>query len=452
MIAEFAYLKQDGPTIMLDRSIGEFSRFIVIALGTTILGFTTNHWWLALCAGLGTYLFWLLYQQSQFDRWLSNGRRGPAPTNFGVWGDISDDFYRLQRRHRKEKQKLHSMLRRVQDSTSALREGIVALEDEGSLAWWNPAAGEMLRLQADDAGQPIVNFVRDPRFVEHMYQRMLEQNNKTQEPITLPAPGDDSRILQMEVTRFGQDEALVIVRDVTRLHNLEQMRRDFVANVSHELRTPLTVIAGYLETLQLSGQAPRNWDRPLAQMSDQTVRMTSLVNDLLLLARLETSERDSGRDRVSVRELMERVAGEARSLSNERHQISVHCAEDCIITGDAGELHSAFANLAFNAVKYSPDGGPIELRWTTDSAGGHYSVKDAGIGIDPMHIPRLTERFYRVDAGRSRESGGTGLGLAIVKHVLLRHSASMSVTSVPGRGSTFTLNFPTRKLTLASSA
>ncbi|WP_105102526.1 phosphate regulon sensor histidine kinase PhoR [Microbulbifer pacificus] len=436
---------------MLDRSIGEFSRFIVIALGTTILGFSTDNWWLALCVGLAAYLGWLLWQQNQFDRWLSNGRRGPAPTSFGVWGDISDDFYRLQRRHRKEKQKLHSMLRRVQDSTSALREGIVALEDEGNLAWWNPAAGQMLRLQADDAGQPLVNFVRDPRFVEHMYNRMFGQGRASQEPITLPAPGDDSRILTMEVTRFGQDEALVIVRDVTRLHNLEQMRRDFVANVSHELRTPLTVIAGYLETLQMSGQAPRNWERPLAQMSEQTVRMTGLVNDLLLLARLETSERDTGRDRVSVRQLMEQVAGEARSLSGGHHEITVECIEDCTITGTAGELHSAFANLAFNAVKYSPDGGPIELRWRLDAAGGHFSVKDCGIGIDSVHIPRLTERFYRVDAGRSRESGGTGLGLAIVKHVLLRHGANLTVNSVPGRGSTFTLNFPTQKLTLPNS-
>jgi len=437
---------------MLDRSIGEFSRFIVIALGTTIFGFSTGHWWLSLCVGLAVYLTWLLIQQHRFDRWLSSGRRGPAPTSFGVWGDISDDFYRLQRRHRKEKQKLHSMLRRVQDSTSALREGIVALEDEGNLAWWNPAAGQMLRLQPDDAGQPLVNFIRDPRFVEHIHHRMQGHDRDSHEPITLQAPGDDSRVLQLEVTRFGQDEALVIVRDVTRLHNLEQMRRDFVANVSHELRTPLTVIAGYLETLAGSGQAPKNWERPLAQMGEQTVRMTSLVNDLLLLARLETSERDSGNDRVSVRELMERVAGEARSLSGDRHQISVHCDEDCTITGNAGELHSAFANLAFNAVKYSPDGGPIEMRWVVDEQGGHYSVVDCGIGIDSLHIPRLTERFYRVDAGRSRESGGTGLGLAIVKHVLLRHSANMKVTSTPGRGSTFILNFPPNKLTLTSSA
>lgn len=437
---------------MLDRSIGEFSRFIIIALGTAVFGFASNFWWLALCSGLTVYLVWLLVQQNQFDRWLANGRRGPAPTTFGVWGDLSDDFYRLQRRHRKEKQKLHTMLRRVQESTSALREGIVVLEDDGNLAWWNPVASQMLRLLPGDAGQPLTNFVRDPAFVHYMHQSIHHKQNDARGPLTLPAPGDDSRILQMEITSYGQDEALVIVRDITRLHNLEQMRRDFVANVSHELRTPLTVIAGYLETLQTSGQAPKNWQRPLEQMTDQTVRMTSLVNDLLLLARLETSERESGRDEVSVQALINQIAGEVRSLSGGTHEVTVFCDTDCIINGDTSELHSAFANLAFNAVRYSPDGGPIELRWEVDPSGGHFSVKDSGIGIDPVHIPRLTERFYRIDAGRSRASGGTGLGLAIVKHVLLRHSGNLSISSAPNQGSTFTLNFPTQKLNAAHAS
>ncbi|SEA16873.1 phosphate regulon sensor histidine kinase PhoR [Microbulbifer marinus] len=433
---------------MLDRSIGEFSRFVVIALGCTIFGFATDNWQLALLLALAVYLVWIFWQQSRFNRWLANGRRGPAPTAFGIWGEISDDFYRLQRRHRREKQKLHAMLRRVQDSTSALREGIVALEDDGNLAWWNPAAGELLGLQPEDAGQPLINFVRDPGFVSYMHRR----DQGAREPLTLPAPRNDARILQLEVTRYGQDEALVIVRDITRLHNLEQMRRDFVANVSHELRTPLTVIAGYLETLEGSGQAPQGWQRPLTQMREQTARMTTLVNDLLLLARLETSERDSGREQVAVGELMARVAQEARSLSGGRHEIRVDCTQDATITGDATELHSAFANLVLNAVRYSPAGGPIQLRWWVDQRGGHFAVKDSGIGIDPIHIPRLTERFYRVDAGRSRDSGGTGLGLAIVKHVLLRHSAEMSVDSTPGHGSTFTLHFPPRKLGTAATA
>ncbi|AOS96309.1 Phosphate regulon sensor protein PhoR [Microbulbifer aggregans] len=425
---------------MLERSIGEFSRFLVIALGFTIFGFSTGEWLLGLTLALAIYLFWILLQQTRFDRWLSNGRQGPAPTSFGIWGEISDDFYRMQRRHRREKQKLHAMLRRVQDSTSALREGIVALEDDGSLAWWNPAAGEMLKLRSEDEGQPLINFLRDPAFVRYMHDETI------QGPLTLPAPGNDARTLQLEITRYGKDEALVIVRDITRLHNLEQMRRDFVANVSHELRTPLTVIAGYLETLEGSGQAPKPWERPLAQMQEQTRRMTSLVNDLLLLARLETSERDTGREKIHACELAERVAHEARSLSGGRHNIVVDCAQDAVLTGDSGELHSAFANLALNAVKYSPDGGDIELRWWVDERGGHFSVRDQGIGIDPIHIPRLTERFYRVDAGRSRESGGTGLGLAIVKHVLLRHSGELNVQSVPGRGSTFSLHFPPKKL------
>ncbi|WP_299943221.1 phosphate regulon sensor histidine kinase PhoR [uncultured Microbulbifer sp.] len=428
---------------MFDRSIGEFSRFVLITLGCTILGFTWGSWSIALIAGLSVYLASLLWQQQRFNRWLAGGRRGPAPSAFGIWGEIYDDFYRIQRRHRREKQKLHAMLRRVQDSTNALCEGIVALENGDNLAWWNPAAGELLGLQASDAGQSLVNFVRDPGFVSYMHSK----DSRVREPLTLPAPGNEALRLQLEVTRYGQDEALVIVRDITRLRNLEQMRRDFVANVSHELRTPLTVITGYLETLQGSDLAPPVWQRPLAQMEEQAVRMTALVNDLLLLARLETSECKIGDVPVDVRELMGRVAREAHSFSGGRHKVVVQCEADSRILGEAGELHSAFANLVLNAVRYSPAGGAIQLRWWQDNRGGHFSVQDQGIGIDPVHIPRLTERFYRVDPGRSRDSGGTGLGLAIVKHVLLRHSGEMSIESTPTQGSTFTLHFPEHKLT-----
>ncbi|MEW5249497.1 phosphate regulon sensor histidine kinase PhoR [Microbulbifer discodermiae] len=433
---------------MLERSIGELARFLVIALGCIIFGFSSGNWLLAIAMGLAIYVSWMLWQQSRFSLWLANGRRGAVPTMFGIWGEIFDDFYRMQRRHRREKQKLHTMLRRVQDSTGALREGIVALEDGGNLAWWNPAGGELLALQPGDTGQPLVNFVRDPGFARLMHTG--EPSAGT--PLTMPAPGNEARTLQLEVTRFGRDEALVIVRDITRLHNLEQMRRDFVANVSHELRTPLTVIAGYLETLETSGQAPAGWQRPLLQMREQADRMTDLVNDLLLLSRLETSELDHGSDRVSVRELIGQVAHEARSFSGGQHEISIDCSGDAVLTGEASELHSAFANLVLNAVRYSPEGGPIALRWWVDEQGGHFSVRDSGIGIEPIHIPRLTERFYRVDAGRSRDSGGTGLGLAIVKHILLRHGADMTIESTPGCGSTFALHFPPHKLDSATAA
>lgn len=435
-------------TPMLDRGFGELSRFLLIALGGLLFGLFSGRWSLALFLALGVYLTWILVQQHRFHRWLARGRRGPAPVDFGIWGEINYAFYRLQRRHRREKQRLHGTLRRVQDSTSALSEGVVALEQRVLLARWNPAAGQMLGLKPGDAGQSLANFIREPAFV-----RFLHSPEPEREPLTLPAPGPNAgrRMLQLELTRYGRSEGLMVVRDVTRLHRLEQMRRDFVANVSHELRTPLTVVAGYLETLETSGQAPANWQRPLTQMREQTQRMANLVTDLLLLARLETSEHASGREQVAVRGLIQRVAEEARALSGGRHDILVQCDSDDSISGNAAELHSAFANLATNAVRYSPAGGPVQLRWWRgDDGSGHFSVRDRGIGVDPVHIPRLTERFYRVDEGRSRDAGGTGLGLAIVKHVLLRHGAEMSVDSAPGHGSTFTLNFPAERISTSS--
>lgn len=430
----------------MDRSIGELARFVIIALGCAIFGASTGLWLLGLALSLATYLAWVFIQQARFDRWLSLGRRGTPPTSFGIWGNISDDFYRMQRRHRREKQKLHALLRRVQDSTGALREGIVALENGDDLSWWNPAAARLLNLQPGDEGQALTNFVREPAFVDYLHGAQRD------EPLTMRAPGNEERFLQVEVTRFGNNEALVVVRDTTRLFRLEQMRQDFVANVSHELLTPLTVVSGYLETLEASGQAPEKWARPIEQMQQQAERMAALVQDLLVLSKLETSDQQRGSEEVDVGPLVAAVANETRALSNGRHTVVVECSDECVIAGSSKELHSAFANLASNAVRYSPDGGTITLRWWRDIRGGHFSVRDQGLGIAAVHFPRLTERFYRVDSGRDRATGGTGLGLAIVKHVMVRHGGALDIESAPGRGSNFTLHFPPERLSAASAA
>lgn len=283
----------------------------------------------------------------------------------------------------------------------------------------------------------MTNLVRHPRFKEY-----FEQANYA-EPLEIPSPTNDRLRIQLYITRYGNNEHLMLVRDVTRIHQLEQMRKDFIANVSHELRTPLTVICGYLETLldNVEEVNPR-WSRALQQMHQQSGRMQTLLNDLLLLAKLEATDYPSDNQPVSIDDLLQTIVEDAQELSGSKQQTITLEADAAVqLKGSEAELRSAFSNLVFNAVKYTPEQGRIHVRWWGDEQGAHLSVRDSGIGIDSKHLPRLTERFYRVDSSRNSNTGGTGLGLAIVKHVLLRHRARMEISSVPGHGSTFTCHF-----------
>ena len=288
----------------------------------------------------------------------------------------------------------------------------------------------------------MANLIRDPRFIQYFDQ------GRYKDPLDVLSPINASVWLQYAITHYGSGERLMVVRDVTRLHNLEQMRKDFVANVSHELRTPLTVVVGYLETMLDSEDSisPR-WRRALQQMQQQARRMQSLLNDLLLLARLETSDTAGEAKPVAVDRMLIGIRQDALALSAERnHRITLESLTTRGLLGVDGELRSAFSNLVFNAVKYTPANGEINIRWWEDDDGAHLSVRDNGTGIAPQHISRLTERFYRVDSSRNSNTGGTGLGLAIVKHVLIRHGAELKITSVLGQGSCFTCHFPRQKL------
>jgi len=335
--------------------------------------------------------------------------------------------------------RLQAVIDRVQESTAALKDAVIMLDRDGNLEWWNRAAETLLGLKTpQDSGQPVSNLVRHPRFKEY-----FEQGNY-REPLELPSPISDRLRLQFHITRYGNQEHLMLVRDITRLFQLEQMRKDFVANVSHELRTPLTVIAGYLETLldNVENVNPR-WLRALQQMQQQGARMQTLLNDLLLLAKLEATDYPSDNTPVAVDLLLLSIKNDAQALSGSRnHRISLEADPHLKLKGSEAELRSAFSNLVFNAVKYSPDEGEIRIRWWDDEQGAHLGVQDSGIGIEAKHLPRLTERFYRVDSSRASNTGGTGLGLAIVKHVLLRHRARLEISSVLGKGSTFTCHFP----------
>tara|TARA_B100000678_G_scaffold242033_1_gene213184 strand:- start:568 stop:1920 length:1353 start_codon:yes stop_codon:yes gene_type:complete len=400
-----------------------------------------------LAAGLGLYVFLHLRHVRMLYVWLLKNPREAPPPGTGVWGDLFDRLYNYQKAQTQLQQRLRDILRRIQDSCEAMRDSVVMLDPNGDLEWWNSAACDMLGLQPDhDRGQPITNFLRDPRFIAYF------ENGDYSEPLLIPSPIQANRTLQFHLTLFGDNERLLMARDVSRLHQLEMMRRDFVANVSHELRTPLTVLAGYLETyLDHADQLPERWQRGFGQMQAQTTRMQNLVEDLLLLSRLEIDSPDDDRDVLDVVALLEEIADDARDLSAGRHQVAVEAEASGQLLANTKEIRSAISNLAFNAVRYTPEGSTITLRWKPWHDGAAIEVEDNGDGFDPIHIPRLTERFYRVDKGRSAATGGTGLGLAIVKHVLLRHDANLEIVSRPGLGARFRCVFPASRLAPAPS-
>ena len=414
-------------------------RLLLLVGACLLLGALTGEYAWVLACGLAIHLAWTLSQLLRLHKWLREHKTDePPPDGYGLWGEVFDSIYHLQRRNHKARGRLQAVIDRVQESTTALKDAVVMLDSQGNLEWWNRAAETLLGLKTpQDSGQQLANLVRDPRFKEY-----FERGNYA-EALEIPAPTNDRRRLQFHITRYGNREHLLLVRDVTRLYQLEQMRKDFVANVSHELRTPLTVIAGYLETLLDNVEAvnPR-WLRALQQMQQQGARMQTLLNDLLLLAKLESTDYPSDNQPLAIDLLLLSIKNDAQALSGDQlHRISLEADPHLKLKGSEAELRSAFSNLVFNAVKYTPAGGDIRIRWWGDEQGAHLAVSDTGMGIETRHLPRLTERFYRVDSSRASNTGGTGLGLAIVKHVLLRHRGNLEISSVPGKGSTFTCHF-----------
>lgn len=420
----------------------EFWRLAWLAGVLTMAGLIFDAPGLGLALGFGIYLLFHLRQLHALHRWLTQSRHSDPPEASGIWGEIFDRLHHHQKAQAKTQQRLRSTLQRIQDSSEAMSDSVVMLDRRGDLEWWNSAAETMLGLKThQDRGQHITNLIRAPRFVEYFDKRSYG------EPLTLTSPIDDRRVLQFQLTLYGDDERLLMARDITRLHRLEQMRRDFVANVSHELRTPLTVLTGYLETYaDHADLMPPRLARSLSQMQGQAKRMQNLVDDLLMLSRLEIDQPNAHNERVSVPPLLEAIQHDAESLSGGQHQISLDIESHQALRGDPKELRSAISNLAFNAVRYSGVGCHIILRWRDHPAGAALEIEDDGEGIDPVHIPRLTERFYRVDKGRSTATGGTGLGLAIVKHVLLRHDARLEISSYPDQGAVFRCIFPHKRL------
>jgi two-component system phosphate regulon sensor histidine kinase PhoR len=398
---------------------------------------------LVACAILLSMLLAHTAQLARLQRWLKAPEQRDIPDAWGAWGNVFVDLYRMLRRERKARERVEADLEVFSQAAEASPDGLVFLDAEDHIVWCNRVAEQHLGLRGErDTGLLVTNLIRLPGFAEFIA-------GAVEGAALLYRPTDrKGRVLSLEAIRFGRDRKLLISFDVTQIERAETVRRDFVANVSHELRTPLTVITGFIE--HLVDDPPSNLrelKHQLSVMDEQAVRMLRLVDDLLTLSRLEEEVQLPREEEFDVRDLIYDVSAEGRRLSGGRHSITCE-AVPALLKGSREELRSAFANLVSNAVRYTPAGGRILLRWEMRDGRGVFSVEDSGIGIPEEHIPRLTERFYRVDRGRSRESGGTGLGLSIVKHVLLRHQANLEISSVPGVGSTFSAVFPAWRVTL----
>jgi len=406
------------------------------------VGFLFDRTLLFLVVVLAAWLAYEVRSLVRFEHWLRRRSSEAPPDLHGLWGEAIATASRLYRRKVFHKRRVLLLLREFRRMTSAMPDGAILLSSTREILWFNRMAGRWLDLQRKvDYGIRIDNLVRHPEFVEY-----LEKRGTTTPPrIRLPKAGDRWLLVRL-VTTNASGQQLLILRDVTSEARLESMRKDFVANASHELRSPLTVIGGYLDALADEPGLDPAWHEPVQEMRRQSDRMRAIVQDLLELSRLEAHGGDAETVPVDVGGMLALIRKEALARPQHPSAIDLRIDSDAFLLGSESELHSIFANLVSNAVKYTPTEGRVDIRWWTDSKGGHVEVRDTGIGIPAEHLPRLTERFYRVDAGRSRRLGGSGLGLAIVKHALQRHGGRLDVQSVEGRGSTFTCHFPASRL------
>lgn len=416
--------------------------------GTTVVGLYVGYPLYGLITGLAAYVLWTLFQTRRLAHWLADSNAASeAPQSLGIWGNLFEKLHKLNLNALQTRDLLRARIDRIQESTNAMRDGVILTDSQGAMEWWNGSAEHLLgfRRQADQ-GQYIYNLIRTPAFTSYF------DTKDYREPLELQSPAKPHIYLQIQISLFGENDHLIVAKDVTRLHQLEQMRRDFVSNVSHEMRTPLTVISGYLETLvDNTDELPAKWRRAINTMATQSFRMETLIADLILLSKIETGKHAVDDAPTNVEKLVRQICQDAQTLSGDnQHQITFKSATSALLNGDQNQLRSAFSNLIFNAVKYTPAGGKITVCWFNTNQGGHLSVKDTGAGIDQRHIPRLTERFYRADPSRHKDTGGTGLGLAIVKHVLLNHDAHLEIHSQLGEGSEFVCHFPKERLTTAS--
>lgn len=414
---------------------------LAIGLASLLLGEITDRPFLIAAVGFGLYILFTLRNLVQLNRWLVN-KREDVPDAGGLWGEVFDRIRALMKESGQREDRLTEMLTRFQSASAATPDAMIILSRDNAIEWANPAGERLFGISTPrDAGQRVINLVRHPEFTAYLmrgdYSAALEMTS----PVHL------QRSLSVRIIPFGSSQKLIIARDITHLAQLETMRSNFVANISHELRTPLTVLTGFLETLK-DMDRPANTDlhKHFQTMHDQAQRMSRLVDDLLTLSRLETTPATRHESVVDVPAMLAALKEMGELVSGDRqHRIHLSADAELKLTGNEEELRSAFSNLINNAVRYTPDRGDIRLVWRLDDGRPVFVVSDTGDGIAPQHLPHLTERFYRVDTARSRDSGGTGLGLSIVKHILMRHDAHLDIDSELGKGSTFACIFPANR-------
>jgi len=411
-----------------------FALFVGLVFGKPVV---------AVLVGLLFVLASFLRNLFRLVRWLESDVDTEVPGASGAWGEVFDRLYLRQKQNREMLTELRSMANRFEQAANAMPDAVVILGEDQEIEWINPMAERLLGINENtDLGQPITNLVRHPGLRSLLEKPYSDEEFEMRSPILM------SRYLAVRRVPYGSSHELLIARDVTQLHKLEVMRSQFVANASHELRSPVTVLSGYLETLKDTGENdPAILHKAIDTMYSQAKRMERLVTDLLALSQLETQVSVPGKTEVQVKSLLESIVDAAKILSGDaNHDIQLEADANVDILGSQAELHSLFANLINNAVRYTPANGLIRVSWKPEGSGALFTVTDTGPGIAPQHIPRLTERFYRVDVDRSRETGGTGLGLAIVKHVLDRHDGRLNVISQLGNGTTFECRFPASRI------
>jgi two-component system phosphate regulon sensor histidine kinase PhoR len=414
------------------KTLGQLLLVLAVSLA---LGLAIGQPWPALTLGALAIVAWHYWKLRGVLQRLTARQRLSPPTGEGVWNELDRLLHRSQTEMRTRKRRLLDMLRAYRAAAKALPDAVVVLERTSQrVLWFNAAANRLLRLRSpDDLGAALGD-----RLQPMAISRWLAAGRNAEPLMDTPSPVDAEMRLSLRLIPYSDELWLLVARDVSRLTRLEQMRRDFVANVSHELRTPLTVVHGYLDMLDPTEHP--DWAPMLSEMQRQSQRMTQLVEDLLMLSRLEAQDRLAD-ESVAMGPMLNTLRREAEALSQGRHAVVVEDAADIDLWGSTKELHSAFSNLVSNAVRYTPAGGTITIRFAHEGSGAVLSVRDTGYGIPAAHLPRITERFYRVSTSRSRESGGTGLGLSIVKHVLNLHQARLDIRSEVGRGSEFACHF-----------